>query len=331
MLLTPWRRRKDLARSEAPSPDISRQPSSGSGSWTALSESVPHAASQSTVASRMAAGRGRGRREGDRHMHVCARPGNVLEAAKRGEAEWVAALIEAGADTNQLDNSGWTPLMWACVRRHINVGFLLIRAGAHLAHRADSGWTALHTAAYSGSLELIRLLVTSGASVHATEKRRRTPLHLAASSGQGNAVRQLVRFGARPHARDDNGWTPLHLAVHRQRVDAATALLDSGADANAVTNHQLTALHTAASLENDELVDLLLAHGARIDVNNADLKTPVDTAGNLTLRRRLITAGRYQRREVLFWVMAKGDPSHPLVAFMADNAQWLRQRVAAFL
>jgi len=54
----------------------------------------------------------------------------LLEAAYKGLTEVAKALIAAGADVNQADNDGWTPLHWAAGEGHTEVAEALIAAGA---------------------------------------------------------------------------------------------------------------------------------------------------------------------------------------------------------
>ena len=73
-------------------------------------------------------------------------------AARAGDIDRLRLLLEAGADTEQTDGEGWTPLFWAVVGSGEGTDCLrlLLEAGADANKVANGGKTALNLAAKIG-------------------------------------------------------------------------------------------------------------------------------------------------------------------------------------
>ncbi|MGO9122056.1 MAG: ankyrin repeat domain-containing protein [Desulfomonilaceae bacterium] len=91
------------------------------------------------------------------------------KACRSGYIEEVRRLLEEGADMNEIDVAGWTPLMNACAAGHVQVVRLLIDCGANINYRSgqDKGMTALMLAALLGETEVVRLLLDNGTDIDA--------------------------------------------------------------------------------------------------------------------------------------------------------------------
>jgi uncharacterized protein len=90
----------------------------------------------------------------------------IIWAAKRGDRVALRKAIDAGADLNTTDVSGWTPLFHAAGRGDVQAMKLLIQAGADVNHGADRNFTPLFAAILGNHLEAIQTLLATGAHVH---------------------------------------------------------------------------------------------------------------------------------------------------------------------
>ena len=182
-------------------------------------------------------------------------------AAGHGLVEAVRMLLKAGADIDRANGSGATPLMHASYQGHSKAVQALIDAGASLSSRASM--TALHLASKHGQLEVMQLLLASGAEVDAATARGTTPLQLAARQGELDACMLLLEAGATVDLADGQGLTALHVAAGEGHADVVRLLLDEGgATINAADQRGRTAVRIAQQNGHREVAKLLAARNA---------------------------------------------------------------------
>jgi len=121
--------------------------------------------------------------------------------AKKAKELLNGCAKEQGVDSlsvNPRDKHGWTPLIWASSRGHIDMCELLIRRGALLNVKEETnGWTALHLAAINGHLDIALLLLESGASKRRVDRWGDTAHECAPrpmKGPQGDQARELRKL-----------------------------------------------------------------------------------------------------------------------------------------
>jgi ankyrin repeat protein len=75
----------------------------------------------------------------------------------------VRALLEALADVGQADNDGWTPLIMAAYKGHLEVVHALLEAKADVGHADNDGWAPFFVATCEGHLATVAFLLERGA------------------------------------------------------------------------------------------------------------------------------------------------------------------------
>lgn len=83
---------------------------------------------------------------------------SLLAAAKNGNQELVVSLINNGEDVNQVDDSGYTPLMWAARYNYMEISRLLVGAGARIGIKNNSGLDAPKIAIRFNNFKIARYL-----------------------------------------------------------------------------------------------------------------------------------------------------------------------------
>lgn len=148
----------------------------------------------------------------------------LTSAAKRGDAELVKLLIEAGAD---LVAGGRPPLVWAAEEGNALAVACLLEGGANKVPPIVSA--ALSSAAARGPAESVRLLLSHGADANAPSMvfgSGYTPLMWASYSENQSSetVKLLLDKGAAVQAKARNGATPLSLAKKHGLTQVAQLL-----------------------------------------------------------------------------------------------------------
>ena len=147
---------------------------------------------------------------------AAVRPDWTLRSAiAEGDAHAVQQLLEAGADGNDREWPGWTPLHMAAVAGESAAAELLLRNGADVNARTVWGLTPLHAAApVHGETATLEVLLGYGADIAARNSWGKTPLHVAAQRGLDvSSAQLLLAAGAPVEAADNRGDTPLLLAI----------------------------------------------------------------------------------------------------------------------
>lgn len=155
-------------------------------------------------------------------------------AAKRGELEVVALLVQHGAKVNARESrGGYFPLHIAAGFGQVDVVRYLLKHGAQVDPRTYYGDTPLMEAVYNTwhkDNRILALLVQHRANIRAQNKAGCQALCYAAQRGNLNAVEYLLQQRAPIEARNNEGATPLFLAVMGNRRVVVKTLLHYGAN-----------------------------------------------------------------------------------------------------
>jgi ankyrin repeat protein len=162
---------------------------------------------------------------------------DVADAAMRGEAAAVKALIAKKADVNAPQADGATALHWAVYRGDRDLAAVLLRAGANPKAANREGATPLWLASVNGDARMVAALIEAGADPNETLPLGRTPLMLASRTGSVEAMKALLDNGANPNAKETlRGTTPMMWAADEGHEAAIKLLIERGADVNAKSN-----------------------------------------------------------------------------------------------
>lgn len=163
--------------------------------------------------------------------------GPLHDAARTGDAALIQVLFDAGADVNERDAAGETPLMSAAHAANWRTTDRLLMLGADTTARDNDGLLALHWAAFSGDSATFARLIGG-------IKHRRDEVEIIDDANN--------RFGV----------TPLILAAEMNHPGLVASLTFLGADMEIADLDGHTALTGAADEGNEEIIRILLKGGA---------------------------------------------------------------------
>ncbi|HUA21751.1 MAG TPA: ankyrin repeat domain-containing protein [Bryobacteraceae bacterium] len=170
----------------------------------------------------------------------------LVYAARADDLDSVKALLEAGADVNQVTAYGWSPLLVATQNRYYRLGAYLLDHGADVNLANKGGWTPLYLATDNRNieggdypvrkpdmdhLEFIKLLLDKGANVNARMK----------DSTETRTVFTNQWL-------DENGATAFLRASQSGDIVLMKLLLAHGADPKIETVLHVNALQVAAGI-----------------------------------------------------------------------------------
>ena len=121
----------------------------------------------------------------------------------------------------------------------------------------SGGWTALMVASSRGHVEIVKHFLSIGADVSLMNDTGYAAIHLAVKSGKREMVETLLDAGADANHRRTEGWTPLMDAVGVGKAEIVKALLERGAHTHIPTPHNQSIRARAGELGLTEIAVLI--------------------------------------------------------------------------
>ena len=158
-------------------------------------------------------------------------PKDLATLVQAGATKQALDKIRAGADVNQAQGDGTTPLLWAINRADYEVAEALLAKKANPNAGNAFGALPLLEATRANDARLVKMLLDAGAKVDSANPDDETALMVAINNGNFPLVDQLVDLRANVNVVEKfHNQTPLMYAAGEGRADIVRLLLSKGAD-----------------------------------------------------------------------------------------------------
>lgn len=193
-------------------------------------------------------------------------------AAKYGTEESIEALLSAGADPLQRDNTGGSMMHYAAQRRNKGFPEILLTLGLSIDDRDNKKNTPLHDAVVDPSFPVTEL-IQYGAKVNVRNRSGQTPLFSTLATEE--IIQKLINAGAEIDIKDKDGKTAFSLAAEKQIYERCKVLIENGSDVNTKDKKGKAPLHCL--LEDSKIcpktLNYLLVNGANPNICDGQGKT----------------------------------------------------------
>ena len=213
----------------------------------------------------------------------------IIEKARNGDLAGVQECLANGVDINTKGEYGYTALMGAVNKHHVEMVKYLVEQGADINVKNDYDMTALNSPylsdiSYHGdqdmwdamaefdainkpkNREILKYLIDKGADTSVKNNSGYPILIWAIQEWEIEIIKALVANKADLEARDKKGNTALIIA---RNMEIIKILVEGGADVNALNNDGRNALMEASDHDHLDIVKYLAENGADINVKNA--------------------------------------------------------------
>ena len=186
----------------------------------------------------------------------------LIAAIHKNNLKIVTLLATNRANFNSI-YFGWTPITIAIrvFKCSIEVVECLIKFGADVNQEDNNGWTPLVASIAHQNLEITRILTTNGANINFIDSGGRTPLCNAVGVQNMEIVKFLVENGADVNIHNGNGGTSFHETIIRKYTKTFNYFLDNGANlALRTVNFRNNSLELAMKHNRTDMLKQLFYH-----------------------------------------------------------------------
>lgn len=144
---------------------------------------------------------------------------DIFSFVKEGDLKNISKVLQnKTANVNTINESGYTPLMFAAYYNQLEVIQFLLEKGAEINLESKYG-TALMAATIKGHRDAVVFLIAEGATLNNKDSYGNTALLHSAVFNRTEIAKLLLEAGADPHIKDVRGNKALDYVILKQNID----------------------------------------------------------------------------------------------------------------
>jgi ankyrin repeat protein len=187
------------------------------------------------------------------------------------------------SEINSPDVLGRTPMWWAVLRNDHSYVHILIEYGANMENSDSEGVTPIMLAAEYGDYDMIQLLLDNNAAIQGCTRNGGIIWHWARNvelpqEEAALVLDSLISRGADLNQVSFDGETALHAVSYVGGSEKTSLLVERGADINAQDEFGYTPLMFTMGGGRSAMAACLIKFGARVDLKNSYEGTILHTA-----------------------------------------------------
>lgn len=188
--------------------------------------------------------------------------GNELNiAAEIGDTTKVKNLLKKGANINERDRFGRTPLIYAALNGHNRIINMLLESQADIHAKDHFDQTAFIAAVNRGHVNTAEILLKNGANPSAPNSEDELPIFIAFEREDFEMVDLLLKHGIKINTKGKKGRTVLQRIIESNHVELVRTILRRGVDEKYI-------VHLAASVGDTTFLKAFLKN--KTDINQKD-------------------------------------------------------------